>query len=127
MEFFAHARVSATGAELQERVAVPALPDLCASVDAVLEAAGADQGVIYCVWGQYRVHREAIAGGVRFTLPDCPNALAWTVTTDQPPDPGVVVVHCTIARTEHDPDFVESLEQFVTDWRQGLERAFGRT
>jgi hypothetical protein len=120
MEFFAHARATATGALLQECLTVGSLPAFCASVDRVLEQAGEDAGTVYCVWGQYRVHREPINGGVRFTLPDCPNALAWTVTTDQPPDPDVVVVHCTIARTEHDPDFIETIEQFVEDWSGGL-------
>ena len=123
MEFFAVARVPVSAEALQERLTVAALPELCASVDRVLEDRGT-AGLIFCVWGQYQVQREAIAGGVRFTLPECPNALAWTVTTGHPPDPAATVVHCTIARREHDPDFVETLEAFVEHWREGLERAF---
>jgi hypothetical protein len=46
--------------------------------------------------------------------------LAWTVTAE----PEGVLVHCTINRTEHDPDFIESIETFVEDWRAGLERCF---
>lgn len=121
MEFFAHACVPASGALLQERLTISSLPDFCASVDRVLGQDGDDAGTVWCVWGEYRVHREPINGGLRFTLPDCPNALAWTVTTGHPPDPATVVVHCTIARPEHDPDFIESIEQFVVDWRRGLE------
>ena len=121
MEFFAQAQVSASGAALQARIDIGSLPALCASVDRLLAQAG-DTGTIYCVWGQFDVHREIIAGGVRFTLPECPNALAWTITTEQPPDPAAVVIHCTIARTDHDPEFIETIEQFVADWAEGLER-----
>jgi hypothetical protein len=63
---------------------------------------------------------------VRFTLPRCPNALAWTVTAGiDTPEP--VVVHCTINRAEHDADFIESIRLFVDDWRIGLERALGKS
>jgi hypothetical protein len=123
MEFFATTPIPASPRELQERLTVAALPELCASVERVLEDTGAT-GTVWCVWGQYRVSREPINGGVRFTLPECPNALAWTVTTGHPPEPEVTVVHCTIARREHDPDFIETIEAFVDHWRQGLERAF---
>ena len=34
-----------------------------------------------------------------------------------------VVVHCTINRAEHDPDFIESLETFAADWAAGLRTA----
>jgi hypothetical protein len=119
VEFFATAEVPLTEADLQRRLTIAGLGELCASIDRVLAAAG-DEGEIYCVWGQFRVRREAIRGGVRFTLPRCPNALAWTVTagTDVP-EP--VVVHCTINRRAHDPDFVDSIRQFVEDWRVGIE------
>jgi hypothetical protein len=77
-----------------------------------------DAGEIYCLWGQFEVRREPIRDGVRFTLPGCPNALAWTVTAESES----VLVHCTIKRTEHDPDFIESIETFIEDWQAGLER-----
>lgn len=129
MEFFETTEMRLTEADLQRGLTIQGLGELCASIDRVLASDG-DEGQIYCVWGQFRVHREAIRGGVRFTLPRCPNALAWTVTggTDTP-EP--VVIHCTINRREHDPDFIDSIRQFVADWRVGiermtLERAFGR-
>lgn len=121
MEFFATARIAADAESLQRELTVARLPHWCASIDTVLEQAG-DRGRIYCVWGEFAVHREAIRGGLRFTLPGCPNALAWTVTTGLPPDPEVVVVHCTINRPDHDPDFIETIETFVDDWRVGLEK-----
>lgn len=120
MEFFAIADVASDEACLQRRLDIPALPRLCASIDTVLAHAG-DTGRIYCLWGEFTVRREPVRGGVRFTLPECPNALAWTVTTGFAPAPEQVVVHCTINRTEHAADFIESIEMFVADWRQGLE------
>ncbi|AHE98300.1 MULTISPECIES: hypothetical protein [Thioalkalivibrio] len=120
MEFFATARIGADAGGLEQQITIERLPDWCASIDTVLEQSG-DSGRIYCVWGEFVVSRETIRGGVRFTLPGCPNALAWTITTDLPPDPDAVVIHCTINRREHDPDFIETIEAFVDDWRQGLE------
>lgn len=121
MEFFAIADVLAQEQQLHRLLTITALPELCASINSVLSHEG-DSGSIYCVWGEFDVHREPIRGGVRFSLPGCPNALAWTVTTGFDPVPDKVVVHCTINRTGHDPDFIESLEAFVADWKLGLER-----
>lgn len=120
MEFFAVVRMSAEARMLDQQLTINRLPHWCASIDTVLESSG-ESGRIYCVWGEFVVHREIILGGVRFTLPGCPNALAWTITTDSPPDPSAVIIHCTINRREHDPEFIETIEQFVDDWRQGLE------
>jgi hypothetical protein len=120
MEFFAAAAVSASVDDLRRRLTITDLPLWCASVTRVFRDEGAE-GEIYCVWGQFRVRREEIRDGVRFTLPGCPNALQGTVTTDQTPAPATVIIHLTINRAEHDPDFVESNVQFVADWRSGLE------
>ncbi|MFO8152333.1 hypothetical protein [Thioalkalivibrio sp.] len=120
MEFFATVPIGADAGVLQRQVTVERLPEWCASIDTVLELSD-ESGRIYCVWGEFAVSRETIRGGVRFSLPGCPNALAWTITTGLPPDPGAVVIHCTINRQEHDPDFIETIEEFVDDWRQGLE------
>ncbi len=120
MEFFATARIGADADLLKSQVTLERLPEWCASIDTVLEQAG-DSGRIYCVWGEFAVHRETIRGGLRFTLPGCPNALAWTITTGLPPEPDAVVIHCTINRRQHDPDFIETIEAFVDDWRRGLE------
>lgn len=119
MEFFATARCRFTPDHIQDQVTGPRLAELCASIDRVLEWSDAqDAGEIYCLWGQFAVHRERIRDGLRFTLPGCPNALAWTITAA----PEGTLIHCTINRSEHDPDFIESIEEFVADWAQGLQR-----
>ena len=120
MEFYASAAIRTDAAELRRRLRIATLPQWCASIDTVLSDAGS-HGEIYCVWGAFRLHREELNDGVRFTLPDCPNALQWTITTGQPPEPDQVVVHLTINRVEHDAEFVASNRQFVDDWRVGLE------
>lgn len=120
MEFYAVTNTPTSPDTLQQVLSVERLALYCASIDAVLSHAG-DQGRIYCIWGEFAVRRERLRGGVRFSLPECPNALAWTITTGLPPDPAQVVIYCTINRREHDPDFIETLEAFVEDWRCGLE------
>lgn len=120
MEFFRTVDVNLAAEDLQRRLTVSNLARLCESIDRVLWAED-DQGEIYCLWGQFPVRREAVNGGVRFTLPTCPNALQWTVTTGYPPAPEGTVVHATINRTGHDPDFVDSIELFLDDWASGLE------
>ncbi len=116
MEFFADVERPWTAGALQAAVRIRDLPRWCASVQTVYGDDGSE-GEIYCVWGRFRVRREAIRNGLRFTLPDCPNALQWTLTVVAP---GRVRVHCTIDRPAHDPDFVDSIEAFVADWRAGL-------
>lgn len=120
MEFFATAAIPSSVTELQRRLTISDLPSWCASIDKVLSDEGS-YGEIYCLWGTFRVQREDIRDGVRFSLPGCPNALQWTVTTGQQPEPRHIVIHLTINRAEHDQDFTDSNQQFVDDWKAGIE------
>ncbi len=119
MEFFASADGHLSADALQARITGPRLAELCDSIDRVLQWSDAqDAGEVYCLWGQFEVRRECIRDGVRFTLPGCPNALAWTITAT----PEGTLIHCTINRSDHEPDFIASIEDFVADWAQGLQR-----
>jgi len=120
MEFFATIIIPASVADLQRRLTINELPHWCGSIEKVLSDAKSS-GEIYCVWGTFLTHREDLCQGVRFSLPECPNSLQWTVTTGQPPDPLHTVIHVTINRAEHDQDFIDSIQQFVADWKTGLE------
>ena len=71
--------------------------------------------------GAFHARREELHQGVRFSLPGCPNALQWTVTTVLPPEPRHTVIHATINRANHERDFIDSIRQFVDDWKDGLE------
>ncbi len=119
MEFFATLNVPVTELDLQQQLRIEILPRFCASIYEVLEHEG-ERGEISMLWGLFNVQRECIRSGVRFTLPGCPNAVSWTVTVNLDDSVNEVTVHCTINRRQQDADFVESLEEFVQDWRRGL-------
>ena len=121
MEFFRDlSNVNVESADLKTLVTIKNLPELCDSIDTVIHDNGND-GAIYCLWGEFKVNREELKHGIRFSMPGCPNALAWTVTADQ--DENSVVIHCTINKRSHDPDFIESIEFFADDWAEGLNKA----
>lgn len=120
MEFFAEIPVPEPDRDkLVAALPISRMAELCESITSVLKDEG-DTGEIYCVWGQFKVRRGELVDGVRFTLPHCPNALSWTITTDDEEE--LVVVHCTINKRSHDADFIDSLEEFVADWERGLRK-----
>ncbi len=121
MEFFAVADVKTDEAQIQSRLTLENLAKYCASIEEVYEVESENRGRGFLAWGDFLLERQKIKGGVRLTLPECPNMLSCTVTAGYPPAEDKVVIHTTIARTEQDPDFVESLEDFVADWKKGLE------
>lgn len=118
MEFYALARTRFTPDELQQSISGTALPSFTPSILHVLHwDTNRDAGEIFCLWGQFVVNRELLNSGLRFTLPKCPNALAWTVTAE---DEGTLI-HCTINRKTQEADFIESIETFVEEWRRSIE------
>ncbi|MEN8250719.1 MAG: hypothetical protein ABFS32_17430 [Bacteroidota bacterium] len=125
MEFFAIVDIDTKPETLQE-LTVDKLNQYCVDIDKVLHIENENSADVYCVWGEFTVYRQVINGGVRFSLPDCPNALAWTITTGLEPEPKKVVIHGTINRTEHDADFIESIQVFIHSWKLGLEKNLTR-
>jgi hypothetical protein len=120
MEFFEETdAVDSDVLQLQGLLTISSMPHLCASISEVLSDDG-DSGVIYCLWGEFTIHREALKYGIRFSMPACPNALAWTITRGLV---GSLVIHCTIDKRDHDEDFIDSIEEFVLDWKNGLNQA----
>ena len=117
MEFFNQATVTTSVSQLQQQITIASLPVWCSSISTA-SASSFDKGEIYCLWGEFKVHRELIKDGIRFTLPGCPNALQWTLTINSP---GTITLHCTLNQTEVDQDFRDSIVEFLGDWKQGLE------
>jgi len=121
MEFFEEIGYPDIDVEtLKDRLQIASLPVHCQSIDTVI-VDHADQGEIYCLWGQFTVSRESIKNGVRFALLSCPHALAWTVAYHA--SDAKLAVHCTIDDRQESEEFVQSIEQFVADWAVGLRRA----
>jgi hypothetical protein len=119
MEFYGLADWQTTEQEIQQKVRLDTMPDFCEFIYYLMESRG-ELRKFDTFWGQFHMRREKINGGVRFTMPDCPNGLSLTITTGHPPDPQKVFVHCTINRLEHDPSFIATLEDFVKSWVAGL-------
>ena len=125
MEFFAEIEnLSVSASQIAELVTIPRLPELCASIDSVIAMHSQRSGEIYCIWGQFQVSREGIRNGVRIALLNCPHALAWTIAAKDEEE--ALVVHCTIDDRKAESEFVESIEQFVSDWEQGLRKALSK-
>ena len=119
MEFFKEIKqVNIDINNFKKLLTISALPNFCNSIDTVLSEQN-QEGEIYCVWGQFNIRREIIKYGVRFSLLNCPHALAWTITYNESEND--IVVHCTINKKEQDKDFVQSIHQFVSDWGHGIE------
>ncbi|NOZ36809.1 MAG: hypothetical protein GXP11_01840 [Gammaproteobacteria bacterium] len=119
MEFFASLTSAATEQDLQQQLRIETLAQFCSSIYEVMSYTD-DRGEISMLWGLFEVQRQSIRGGVRFSLPGCLNAVSWTITINTDDSLGEVTVHCTINRQQHDADFIESLEDFIQDWRKGL-------
>ena len=119
MEFYESADIPLNEQDLQQ-IAIPHLPEFCASIDRVLAQQG-DEGRIDCLWGEIVVRRETIRHGVRFSLPSCPNNLAWTITSANDYGTDHVVIHVTIRPQHHELEFIDSIHTFVADWKRGLE------
>ena len=121
MEFYARIKSDATPTEIQQAITIESLPDFCAFVSSITP--GEDGRLeMFSDWGTHTVSRELIREGLRFTLPGCPNALAWTITTM---GQGEIVLHCVINRDTHEQDFIETLEQFTSDWAAGIRQKLG--
>ena len=119
MEFFTVAHATQNESWIQENIDIASMSNFCPSIGVITQ--NGDSAQIDTIWGEFEVQRQSIRGGVRFALTTCSNALAWTITTGYSPAPEHIVIHCTINRVESNADFVESIEEFVREWKEGLE------
>lgn len=86
MEFFAIANIAMSPETIREKITMAALPDYCESF-ALVEAIKEDNCEVESIWDRFQVTRQEIYGGLRFTMPTCPNCFAWTITSGLPPAP----------------------------------------
>lgn len=122
MEFFSIVNKQVSEAIIQEKITPETLEKFTESMF-LLEKLGTN---FNCgtLWGEFIISYDKINGGVRFTLLDCPNALQWTITTGFPPDRDKIVLHVTINRTEKPTAFLEEIEDFLNEWKTGLNNQF---
>ena len=119
MEIYTKALVRISEADLQRYIDVNNLPEWCASIEEVLSTQGS-RGEIRTAWGEATIHRELINGGVRFSCPNNPHAMQWSITVNGA-RPAEVLIHLTTNCAEHSAEEQKKLEGFVSNWRAGLE------
>jgi hypothetical protein len=118
MEFFKIIEIKSTENELQNLLTFEHINEFNESLF-ILDFKN-DVANITGNWGEFTLKRDLIKGGVRFALIDCPNALAWTITTGFPPVREHIVIHLTINRAEKEQQFIDELNEFLEDWEQGF-------
>ena len=123
MEFFRTANIAVSLATLYKSIDVLSCPQFCPSIEEIVDGVE-NEGEANTIWGVYKIERMRLKLGLRFSMPDCPNAMQWTITTDDAQQGKKVTIHCTINHQTHDPDFVASLDEFVAEWKDGLEQHF---
>lgn len=117
MEFYGKANVRMSVGDIQRHIVVANLPNWCESIVQAHNDHN-NKGKISCLSGDFIVHRELLSEGVRFSIPSGPHAIQWTITTL---GEGGVLVHCTINTADPASEFVQNLEDFMANWRAGLE------
>ena len=123
MEWFATANANLPASELQRHLRIETLPEWCAAPPAI---AGDVDNRDVPEWTHWRVHREVIRAGLRFSLPGALHALQWTLIVGSHPRPGTVNLHFSLATANPDAATLAALEKFVADWQKGLEAGVKR-
>jgi hypothetical protein len=123
MEFFRIVKVRTNEKTLQESLSMENLDSLSNQIF-IIGDQNLDIAQIGGIWGEFTLSRSKIKGGLRFALVECPNALAWTITTGYPPNPDSIVIHLTINRKEKELSFIEEIEDFLEDQSESLKLFF---
>ena len=123
MEFFRKIDLKITEPELCETLTLSSLENMTQQLFVIGEQ-NAQEASIGGVWGEFTLTRQVIRGGLRFALKECPNGLAWTITTGLPPDTDCIVIHLTLNRKQIAQDFFEEIEEFLEDHCLSLEKIF---
>ncbi|GGK51335.1 MULTISPECIES: hypothetical protein [Flavobacteriaceae] len=126
MEFFRIIRVKTTEKRIQDKLTIANLESISNELF-VIGNQNTTEAEIGSVWGEFTLTRSLIRGGIRLALEECPNALAWTITTGIKPDPEVIVIHLTINRKEQTADFIQEIEAFLDDQSSCLQQYFKAT
>ena len=118
MEFFEVIDVSTSEKDIQDKLTLGNLEEYCESIFPLEDHP--EVCLTGGMWGEFTVRRDKIMGGIRFSMLNCPNALAWTITTGYPPARDGIVVHLTINRERKQKEFVDEINHFLEDLSKGL-------
>ncbi len=118
MEFFKIVNIQTSESVIKERIQNSYLSDIYP--DIVILNATEEVVQIGCIWGEFTIRRDEIKGGIRYSMLDCPNALAWTITTGYPPARDKIVIHLTINRQRKQQQFIDEINEFLDGWEEGL-------
>ena len=125
MEFFRFIKVKTQDRIIQDELTLQSL-ELISNEIFVIGDQNKTEADIGGIWGEFTLTRSLIKGGLRFALLECPNALAWTITTGFLPDPEAVIIHLTINRQEQKESFIQEIEEFLDDQSICLQEYFNR-
>lgn len=123
MEFFRIVQVQTDESTIQEQLTLSNLDSMSNEIFVIGDQTNS-KADIGGIWGEFTLTRNCIRGGVRFALVECPNALAWTLTTGFEPDPNALIIHLTINRQQKAQSFLEEVEEFLDDHAQCLKQFF---
>jgi hypothetical protein len=122
MEFFRLVDIHTSERSIQDKLRLENLEEFCESMFPLEDHP--DVCLTGGMWGEFLLRRDAIMGGVRFSMLNCPNALAWTITTGYPPARDQVVIHLTINRERKQEEFIKDIHHFLEDLERGLTSCF---
>lgn len=123
MEFFRILKVKTNESDIQFELTLENLNSISNDIF-IIGNQNKKEAEIGGIWGEFTLTRSEIKGGLRFALLECPNALAWTITTGYPPDPNSIIIHLTINRQEKESSFIEEVEEFLDDHIDCLKKVF---
>ena len=122
MEFFKIVDVRTTEKAIQKKLTLGNLEEFCESIFPLED--NPEVCLTGGMWGEFTVRRDEIMGGIRFSMLNCPNAFAWTITTGYPPAREKIIVHLTINRERKQEEFVEEIQLFLEDLGNGIASFF---
>src|SRR5210317_1221101 len=125
MEFFRIIKLKTQDKTIQDELTIENLEFISNEIF-VIGDQNNNEADIGGIWGEFTLTRTLINGGLRFALVECPNALAWTITTGILPDPDAIVIHLTINRQKQKESFIEEIEEFLNDQSICLQEYFNR-
>jgi hypothetical protein len=126
MEFFEFANIQTSEEEIRRKIIIDNLPAFCKEIEAVDADDETGRVIFFREWGRFHIQRDDIMGGVRFSVPDCPNALCWTVSTDHGPQAEEVTLHATFNRIGHDKGFIAATRALLVALKHGIKQNLQR-